>query len=115
MASRGLSAWEDRIDTVSQSAFALNNHWRTASRTASFMHDLSILVGEINNVVDHGPPAIKFLGRFHVNVEGCGVVGQETANGPKPFALRQIGARDDQDVNVALVGCIATPVASKEN
>jgi hypothetical protein len=66
-------------------------------------------------VVDHRPPAIEFLWRLQVDIEGYWVVGQKTANGPKPFALRKICARDDQKINIALIGRIATRIASEKN
>ena len=115
MLSGGLPEWDDRIVTVSQSAFARDNHWRTASRVASFINDLSVLVGKIDDMVDYTAPSLIFLRRLQVDVQRHGEISQKAADSPEPVSLRQIGLGHDQDIHVALLGCIAAPIAPEED
>ena len=115
MLSGGLSEWEDRIATVAQSAFARDNHWRTASRVTSFINDLSILLGKIDDVVDHAAPSLVFLRCLPVDVQCHGEIGQKATDGLEPVARRQIRLSNDKKINVALLGCIAASITSEKN
>ena len=115
MLSGGLSEWDDRISTVSQSAFARDNHWRTASRVASFINDLSVLIRKINDMVDYAAPALVFLRSLQVDVERHRKIAQKATDGLEPVSLRQIGSGDDQEINIALLGGLAAGIAPEKD
>jgi hypothetical protein len=93
----------------------LANHCRTASCVSSFMHDPSVLLGEVDYVIDHVSPAAILLGRFPEHVEGCREVGQETANHRIPFPHGQVRFRNHQQVDVAVLPRVSPRMAPEEN
>ena len=106
---------QDRSRSSRIPHFARDNQWRTASRTASFINDLSIFVGEVDNMVDHARPSLVFLRCLQVDVQSGRKIGQNATEYLKPVSLRQIRLRNTMKNRHRSVSCIASSVTSEEN
>src|SRR3990172_335402 len=85
------------------------------SALKSFIQDLSVFVCEIDNMIYDRSPLQVFFRRLYDNVKSGRIVSHQTTNRVISFAVRQIGARHYQQINIRILFSRALCMRAEKN